>query len=151
MSKRKQYSTWEQAFLKSALAFASRSKDPSTQVGAVIADKDNRFLSEGYNGTPRGLDDDNFYWGKDNDNHLHNKYAYVIHAERNAVLNFRGSLSQMEGGTVYVTHSPCHECLKELIQVGISKVVYLEEYPDEYTDEMVRLGLIELEKYSGEL
>lgn len=116
--------TWDETFMKIAEVVKLRSKDPSTQVGAVIVTPDNRVLSLGYNGAPNGYADEDFPWGRDNEDPLETKYPFVIHAERNAVLNFRGSLREFQGATVYVTHFPCNECAKELIQVGIKKVVY---------------------------
>ena len=56
------------------------------------------------------------------------KDYYVVHAERNAILNYRGNMSDLEGATLYVTWFPCNECTKEIIQVGIKKVVYLRMY-----------------------
>lgn len=99
------------------------SKDPSTQVGACIVSPNNRILSIGYNGAPNGFSDDIFPWNREGD-FLDTKYPFVVHAERNAILNFRGSLREMSGGTVYVTLFPCNECAKEIAQVGISKIVY---------------------------
>ncbi len=55
------------------------------------------------------------------------KHNYVIHAEANAILNYRGSLKDMAGATVYVTLFPCHECAKTLVQAGIGEVVYLDD------------------------
>ncbi|MHA3723773.1 deoxycytidylate deaminase [Leucobacter sp. HY1910] len=120
--------TWDETFMAMAEIVKRRSKDPSTQVGAALVSPDRRVLSLGYNGTPNGFDDADFSWGKDSDDPLDTKYPYVIHAERNAVLNFRGSLRELAGATAYVTHFPCNECAKELIQVGIRRVVYLHPY-----------------------
>ena len=95
-------------------------------MGACIADTNNRILSVGYNGTPSALNDDDFPWGTADDP-LHDKHNYVIHAEANAILNYRGSLKDMAGATVYVTLFPCHECAKTLVQAGIGEVVYLDD------------------------
>lgn len=125
-SPRQDYLSWDESFMALACLIKERSKDPSTQVGACIVDSDNRILSLGYNGAPNGFEDKDFPWGKEGDT-LDTKYPYVVHAERNAVLNFRGSLREFEGATVYVTHFPCNECAKELVQSGIARVVYLNE------------------------
>jgi dCMP deaminase len=109
-----------------ALLSARRSKDPSTQVGACIASVDHRILSVGYNGTPHGLDDDEFPWDT-TDDPLADKHNYVIHAEANAILNYRGSLRELTGAMVYVTLFPCQECAKTLVQAGIREVVYLDD------------------------
>lgn len=117
-----------------AAVAARRSKDPNTQVGACLVSADNRVLSLGYNGSPRGMDDVVMPWGRDSENPVQNKYPYVVHAERNAVLNFRGSLRELQGATAYITHSPCNECAKELVQVGIKRVVFDTLYPTDLDD-----------------
>lgn len=111
---------WNETFMQIAYVIAQRSKDPRTQVGCVIVSHDNRVLSMGYNGTPRGVSDDTMPWGGKN------KYPFVVHAERNAVINYKGSLQDMYNGKAFVTHRPCQECLKELIQVGIHEIYYKE-------------------------
>ncbi|WP_085830555.1 deoxycytidylate deaminase [Collinsella vaginalis] len=129
-SKRTDVITWDEFFMRVAIAAQLRSKDPNTQVGACIASTNNRILSVGYNGTPSALDDDDFPWGT-SDDPLEDKHNYVVHAEANAVLNYRGSLRDLEGATVYVTLFPCHDCAKILAQVGIGHVVYLDnKYAD---------------------
>ena len=105
---------------------ARRSKDPNTQVGACIVSRDNRILSVGYNGTPNGYDDCCFPWDREGDE-LETKYLYVVHAERNAILNYRGSNKDLEGAKLYVDLFPCNECAKEIIQVGIKEVYYLDD------------------------
>jgi len=117
--------SWDETFMRMAILVADRSKDPSTQVGACIVSAENRILSLGYNGTPNGWEDSLFPWGKTAEDPLETKYPYVIHAERNAVLNYGGLHSQLRGARVFVTHFPCNECAKELAQVGVAEVVYL--------------------------
>ena len=124
MNKRKDYISWEEYFMAIAKLSAMRSKDPSTQVGACIVSSDNRILSVGYNGTPNGYDDDTFPWDREGAP-LETKYIYVCHAERNAILNFRGSRRELEGAKIYVDLFPCNECAKEIIQSGIKEVIYL--------------------------
>lgn len=128
--KRANVISWDEFFMRVAVAAALRSKDPNTQVGACIAGTDHRILSVGYNGTPTGLDDEDFPW-ETTDDPLTDKHNYVIHAEANAILNFRGSLKELTGATVYVTLFPCQECAKMLVQAGIGEVVYLD---DKYHD-----------------
>lgn len=123
--KRRNVISWDEFFMKVALAASERSKDPNTQVGACIADTNHRILSVGYNGTPSALNDDDFPWGASSDP-LNDKHSYVVHAEANAILNYRGSLKDMQRATVYVTLFPCHECAKMLVQAGIGEVVYLD-------------------------
>ncbi len=97
--------SWDEFFMSVAIAAQRRSKDPNTQVGACIASTNHRILSVGYNGTPSALNDDFFPWGT-SDDPLQDKHNYVVHAEANAVLNYRGSLKDLEGSTVYVTLFP---------------------------------------------
>lgn len=128
--KRNNVISWDEFFMKVAVAASQRSKDPNTQVGACIANTNHRILSVGYNGTPSALNDDFFPWGT-SDDPLQDKHNYVVHAEANAVLNYRGSLKDLEGSTVYVTLFPCHDCAKILAQVGVGEVVYLDnKYAD---------------------
>ena len=116
--------SWDEYFMGVALLSAKRSKDPSTQVGACIVNQDKRIIAIGYNGFPKGCEDDEFPWGKDDSNQLNTKYPYVVHAEANAILN---SNSNLKGAKLYVTLFPCNECAKLLIQSGIEEIVYLSD------------------------
>ena len=118
--------SWQEYFMGLAHLSALRSKDPNTQVGACVVSKDNRILSVGYNGTPNGYDDAEFPWDREGDE-LDTKYLYVVHAERNAILNYRGSNKDLEGAKLYVDLFPCNECAKEIIQSGIKEVYYLDD------------------------
>lgn len=129
--KRTNYLTWDEYFMAIAKLSAMRSKDPSTQVGACIVSDNNRILSIGYNGAPNGYHDDNFPWDREG-TPLETKYMYVVHAERNAILNYRGSRKDLEGARIYVDLFPCNECAKEIIQSGIKEVIYLS---DKYKEE----------------
>lgn len=123
--KRNDVLSWDETFMSIAHVVKKRSKDPSTQVGACIVSSDKRILTLGYNGAPNGFDDNEFPWGKTGDE-LSTKYPYVVHAERNAILNFRGSLREFNEATIYITLYPCNECAKEIIQTGIKEVVYFK-------------------------
>ena len=127
---RKNYRSWDEYYMGVALLSSYRSKDPSTQVGACIVDSNRRILSVGYNGTPNGMNDEAFNWSRQGD-FLNSKYAYVIHAEPNAIMNFSGNTADLKGATIYVTLFPCNECAKLIVQSGIKKVVYLS---DKYKD-----------------
>ena len=126
--KRSDYISWDEYFMGVAILAGMRSKDPSTQVGACIVDNDNKILSQGYNGLPRGCSDDEFPWDREGDM-LETKYPYVVHAELNAILNSRGT--SLVGSKIYVALFPCNECAKAIIQSGIKEVVYLS---DKYSD-----------------
>lgn len=127
MAKRNEYISWNEYFMSLAVLSSYRSKDPNTQVGACIVNPySKRVLSLGYNGFPNGCSDDLFPWEKGNENEEDNKYAYVVHAELNAILNAKQDLSET---VLYVTHFPCSECAKAIIQSGITEIYYLHEYP----------------------
>ncbi len=140
--KRANVISWDEFFMRVAIAASLRSKDPNTQVGACIADTNHRILSVGYNGTPSGIDDDEFPWGA-NEDPLFDKHNYVMHAEANAILNYRGSLKDMTAATVYVTLFPCHECAKMLVQAGIGEVVYLDDKYDGTEDNVVSKRILD--------
>ena len=126
--KRQQVISWDEYFMGLAHLSALRSKDPSTQVGACIVDGNNKVVSIGYNGFPRGCSDDEFPWEREG-GMLETKYAFVVHAELNAILNSPRSLA---GCTLYVSLFPCNECAKAIIQSGISKIVYeCDKYANE--------------------
>ncbi|WP_281702389.1 deoxycytidylate deaminase [Cryptobacterium curtum] len=140
--KRDNVITWDQFFMGVAIAASQRSKDPHTQVGACIADTNHRILSVGYNGTPSALNDDDFPWGA-SDDPLHDKHSYVVHAEANAVLNYRGSLKDMDGASAYVTLFPCHECAKILVQAGIREVVYQDNKYEGTIDNQIAMRIFD--------
>jgi dCMP deaminase len=120
--KREDYIGWDSYFMGIAMLSAQRSKDPNTQVGACVVSKDKKILSVGYNGAPNGYNDDTkMPWDREGD-FLNTKYAYVCHAELNAILNNKGS--NLEGSTIYVDLFPCNECAKAIIQSGIKEIVY---------------------------
>ncbi len=121
ITKRSGYISWDEYFMGVAALSAMRSKDPNSQVGACIVSDDNKILSMGYNGFPRGCSDDVFPWDREGDP-LETKYHYVTHGELNAILNYRGG--SLEGAKLYVTMFPCNECAKAIIQAGIKTVVY---------------------------
>jgi len=98
---RKNYLSWDEYFMALARLTAKRSKDPNTQVGAVIVGADNRILSIGYNGTPNGYPDSEFPWEREG-NPLETKYMYVCHAEMNAVINYKGNRKELENAKIYV-------------------------------------------------
>ena len=127
-TKRKNYINWDEYFMGIALLSAERSKDPNTQVGCCIASQDNIILSVGYNGLPRGCNDDDFPWEREGAL-IDTKYPYMVHAELNAILNSGGR--NLCGGKLYVVLHPCQECAKAIIQSGIKKVYFLS---DKYAD-----------------
>lgn len=128
MKKRQDYISWDEYFMGVALLSAHRSKDPNTQVGACIVNDKNKIVGAGYNGMPRGCNDDEFPWEKQGD-FLQTKYPFICHAELNAILNNIGM--DLSGCKIYTALFPCNECAKAIIQSGISEVIYLS---DKYED-----------------
>lgn len=127
--KRTNYISWDEYFMAVAKLAGMRSKDPNSQVGCCIVSADNKILSMGYNGFPRGCSDDEYPWRREDDDPLKTKYLYVTHSELNAILNYRGG--SLEGAKLYVSMFPCNECAKAIIQAGIKTVIYeLNKYPD---------------------
>ena len=122
---------YDKAYMKMAQTWGELSHCERKKVGALIV-KDRMIISDGYNGTPSGFEneceDENYYtkW-------------YVLHAEANAILKVAASAQSCEGATLYITLSPCRECSKPIHQAGIKRVVYSVEYKD-------RSGLDFLEK-----
>jgi dCMP deaminase len=117
---------WDRRFMQLACTVATWSKDPSTQVGAVIVDEQRRVLGLGYNGFPRGI--------KDTDERLQDrpmKYKLVVHAEVNAILN---AIRPPAGATLYCTLFPCNDCAKIIIQSGITCVVAPKPEPGRWDD-----------------
>lgn len=126
--KRKDYISWDEYFMSVAMLAGLRSKDPSSQVGSCIVSSDNKILSMGYNGFPKGCSDDEFPWEREGEP-LDTKYVYVTHSELNAILNYRGG--NLEGAKLYVSLFPCNECAKAIIQSGIREIIYDS---DKYAD-----------------
>ncbi len=107
-------------YLKMARVWAENSYCVRRQVGALIV-KDKMIISDGYNGTPSGFE--NIC-----ENDMGATKPYVLHAEANAITKVAKSANNCDGGTLYVTTSPCMECSKLIIQAGIRRVVFSEKY-----------------------
>ena len=107
--------SWDETWIGVAKTISRRSKDPNTQVGAVLVSADNRRHSVGYNGFPIGIKDTSKRWQRPT------KYKYILHAEVNAILN---SKTDLAGWTLYVSIPPCGNCALMIIQAGIKRVVY---------------------------
>jgi dCMP deaminase len=128
---------WRQRFLELASLVATWSKDESSQVGAVIVDANNRIVSLGFNGAPRGVRD-----GFANRNQ---KLRRTLHAEDNA-LSF--AHRDVTGCTIYITHPPCAQCAARLIQRGIAGVIY--PWPTLEFIERWRTEVVEADAMFGE-
>jgi dCMP deaminase len=114
---------YDEAYLKMALEWAKLSHCSRRKVGALIV-KDKMIISDGYNGTPTGFD--NCCEDKNGDTHW-----FVLHAEANALTKIAKSNHNANGATLYITLSPCKECSKLILQAGIKRVVYINQYKDQ--------------------
>ncbi len=110
----------DQRYLEMAMIWAQNSYCERRKVGALIV-KDKMIISDGYNGTPSGFE--NICEDENN-----NTKPYVLHAEANAITKVAKSGNSSDGATLYVTSSPCLECSKLIIQAGIKRVVFTENY-----------------------
>lgn len=110
----------DQRYLKMANTWAQNSYCKRRQVGALLV-KDKMIISDGYNGTPSGFE--NICEDENN-----KTKPYVLHAEANAITKVAKSNNSSEGATMYVTSSPCLECAKLIIQAGIKRVVFTDNY-----------------------
>lgn len=109
---------WNEYFLNIAEVVKQKSKDKSTQIGAVIAGSGNAVLSTGYNSFPRGIDDD-----VDERQERPEKYFWMEHAERNAIFNAARIGVSLVGSTIYITSGiPCCDCTRGIISSGITTV-----------------------------
>jgi dCMP deaminase len=110
----------DKRYLRMAKIWAENSYCKRRQVGALIV-KDNRIISDGYNGTPSGFEN-----VCEDENNI--TKPYVLHAEANAITKVAASSNSSKDATIYVTSAPCIECAKLIIQAGIRRVVYSEPY-----------------------
>ncbi len=113
---------YDKAYLKMATEWKNLSCCKRKKVGAIIV-KDGTIISDGFNGTPTGFPNE----CEDQNNET---YWYVLHAEANAILKVARSTQSTEDATLYLTYSPCKECSKLILQSGIKRVVYRDEYRD---------------------
>lgn len=113
---------YDRAYMKMALEWAKLSHCTRKKVGALIV-REGMIISDGYNGTPSGFPND----CEDADGLTH---WYVLHAEANAILKVARSTNNARGATLYLTHSPCKECSKLILQAGIKRLVFQDAYKD---------------------
>ncbi|MBR4809084.1 MAG: dCMP deaminase family protein [Bacteroidales bacterium] len=128
---------FDRPYLEMAEIWARNSYCKRRQVGALLV-KDKMIISDGYNGTPSGFENICEENGVTK--------PYVLHAEANAISKVAKSGNNSEGATLYVTASPCIECSKLIIQCGIKRVVYKDEYRLTDGVDLLRRAGIEVEK-----
>lgn len=129
---------FDESYLEMAAVWARNSYCKRRQVGALLV-KDRMIISDGYNGTPAGFEN-----VCEDENGV--TKPYVLHAEANAISKVAKSGNSSQGGTLYVTASPCLECAKLIIQAGITRVVYRDEYRLTDGIDLLRRAGVEVEK-----
>lgn len=112
-----------------AVITSRMSKDPHTKVGSCIMSEKNEILSIGYNATPKTWKGD-FPWNNNTKEvgEKNTKYPYVIHSEANALNNYHGPKDKLKNATIYVTLFPCQNCAKQIVEAGIKRVVYKDDF-----------------------
>lgn len=136
--------SWDEYFMEITEMVASRSTCDRAYVGCVIVNEENRIVSTGYNGSVSGNPHCIDVGHTMRDGHC----IATIHAEMNAILYCAKEGIQLKGCRAYITHFPCLNCTKALIQVGISKIIYRDSYRvDEYALELLEKNNIELVKW----
>lgn len=123
---------YDRAYMKMAQEWARLSHCTRKQVGALIV-KEGMIISDGYNGTPTGFPND----CEDAEGLTH---WYVLHAEANAIMKVARSTNNARNATLYLTHSPCKECSKLILQAGIRRLVYLNSYKDTEGLDLLKKG-----------
>ena len=143
--------SWETYFMGIAHLSALRSKDPNTQVGAVIVDQEHKVVSIGYNGFPKGCSDDEYPWENEGSS-LETKYVYVVHAELNAIRKASKKLGdwRLEGCTMYITLEPCQMCAGAIVQARVSRVVIGSMNPKAGCAGSI-LNLLEMEQFNHQV
>ena len=131
-------SKYDVTYLKMAKNWSELSHCRRKKVGALIV-KNGMLISDGYNGTPSGYDNCC-------ENDQYETHWYTIHAEANAILKCAKWGNSCVGSTMYLTHSPCKECSKLILQSGITRVVYLEDYKDLDGVNFLRNSKVEVDK-----
>jgi dCMP deaminase len=126
----------DQRYLRMASIWAQNSYCKRRQVGALLV-KDKMIISDGYNGTPSGFENN-----CEDENNL--TFPYVLHAEANAITKVAKSNNSSNEATLYVTSSPCLECSKLIIQAGIKRVVFFNNYHKEDGINLLKKANIEI-------
>ena len=138
----------DHTFLEMAYVFANLSKAKRRKVGCIIV-KDGQVISNGFNGTPSGFNnrcEEQVFRYDVGDCYVLQTKAEVLHAESNALMKIARSTNSSIGSTMYLTCSPCFECAKLIIQSGITRLVYKEDYRKEDGIDLLRLTDIIIEK-----
>ena len=134
--------SWDEYFMGITLEVAKRSTCDRARVGAIIV-QDKRILTTGYNGAPRGL----AHCDEIGHMMVNGHCARTLHAEQNAIIQAALHGVSTEGSTIYVTHQPCLNCAKMIINAGIRRVVYAGAYPDEASQAFLAQAGVALQRF----
>ena len=141
---------WDEYFMKIAQDVAVRAICVKRKVGALVV-KDNRILSTGYNGAPKGFTHCTEKTCLRKQMHIpsgqRHELCRGLHAEQNAIIQAAVHGSSIEGGTMYCTYQPCVICVKMLINAGIVRLVYSGGYPDELAAQMLKESKLQITQY----
>lgn len=153
----------DEFYLGLAFWMAAKSKDPDSQMGAVIISAENTPLGWGYNGPPADIDDNEVDWNRPSpeDPDGPSKYDWMEHAEENAIDFCSGSA---HGATIYVTAKPCKRCMRKIVKKKIKRVVYFPYKPTDpnsmfnkekdtfsMSDKIAKKGGVQLVEFKGKL
>lgn len=138
---------WDKYFMEIAEVVSKRASCSRRRVGAVIV-KENSIIATGYNGAPKGIldcleqnscirDEQNIKSGQNLE------VCFALHAENNAITQCAVNGVSCKGATIYITHSPCSMCLKQIINAGIVRIVAYEKYPDELSNKILEMSKLE--------
>ena len=143
--------SWDEYFMEIAQLVAKRSNCARRKVGAVIT-VDNQIVSTGYNGAPKGL-----YHCQDQggclrevsqiESGMRQEVCRAVHAEQNAIISAAVKGVSIKGGTLYVNTYPCSICARLIINSGIKRVVYDQNYPDDFSRSLLEEAGVKLEHY----
>lgn len=144
---------WDEFYLGLAYQYAERSKDPSTQIGAVIVDPHYVPLGFGCNGASKKIKDTEIDWSRPA------KYPFMRHAEENAIRHCRVSdIRGLDNCILYVTGHPCSRCMNQLVDYGITRIVYgpmpikmVNEEETALSKHIAEKGKVKVEKFEGNL
>ena len=141
-------------YMNYALKISNTANCIKGKVGAVLV-KDNKIIAEGVNSVPNGITpctEETCIRKKLNLKSGENQeLCFVVHAEQNALINALNNKVDVKNSTLYVTKQPCIICAKMFINAGIKKIIYLKEYPDKYSESLLREAGVETNKFEGEL
>jgi len=144
---------WDNRFMEMTEMIATWSScyKKDRNIGAVIV-RDKRILTTGYNGAPAGMPSckergECLRIERNIESGAHHELCYAIHAEQNAIIQAAKLGLSIEGATLYCTHQPCVICSKMIINAGIKRVIYKNEYPDEFAVQLLNMASVVFEKF----